>query len=251
MNGSATWNAMVHLSCFSLFRWILISCFRVALVSHFWSTQEVHCSTWGGGVAGFPHNFSSSIPLSLPLAHSLPLCYCWPHVMSLPRFYANIHLKYLITCVIWLHIQLLYKLIFPDFKCWYRAPYNPTLGTMLVSLWIRSSHIRCVRLACQLTSQQYCSLITNQHQPQPSEHSDCPQRVNKVWLMRASLQQSMSVSPSGTLFHKNTAITPQCTNNPTSKAINWIVQKHGSAQMWQLWLHKSWCMHESSSMKAE
>jgi len=31
--------------------------------------------------------------------------------------------------------------------------------------------IRCVRLACQPTSQQYCSLILNQHQPPATSQS--------------------------------------------------------------------------------
>jgi len=34
-----------------------------------------------------------------------------------------------------------------------------------------SAIIRCVRLACQPTSQQYCSLILNQHQPPATSQS--------------------------------------------------------------------------------
>ena len=34
-----------------------------------------------------------------------------------------------------------------------------------------SAIIRCVRLACQPTSQQYCSLILNQHQPPATRQS--------------------------------------------------------------------------------
>jgi len=48
------------------------------------------------------------------------------------------------------------------------------------NVWILVFNNRCVRLACQPTSQQHCSLILNQHrppittshQPQPSEHNE-------------------------------------------------------------------------------
>ena len=36
---------------------------------------------------------------------------------------------------------------------------------------VHENHIRCVRLACQPTSQQYCSLIPNQHQPPATSQS--------------------------------------------------------------------------------
>jgi len=48
------------------------------------------------------------------------------------------------------------------------------------NVWILVFNNRCVRLACEPTSQQHCSLILNQHrppattshQPQPSEHNE-------------------------------------------------------------------------------
>ena len=60
--------------------------------------------------------------------------------------------------------------------------------------------IRCVRLACQPTSQQYCSLILNQHQPPATSQSAVLFSHNKSALAISHSQANTTIAISADSF---------------------------------------------------
>ena len=61
-------------------------------------------------------------------------------------------------------------------------------------------YIRCVRLACQPTSQQYCSLILNQHQPSATSQSAILFSYNKSAPAISHSQANTAIAYSGKLY---------------------------------------------------
>ena len=51
--------------------------------------------------------------------------------------------------------------------------------------------IRSICLACQLTKQQYCSLVLNQHQPPATSHQSQPSEHNKSLFGFNSINQNI------------------------------------------------------------
>ena len=103
--------------------------------------------------------------------------YFWPSLLSLFFLTSNCHRterKLVIMTVLYLIDQTVLKNLETNNTILPINARNPFEN--VVCLLLKKN--RCVRLACQPTSQQYCSLILNHHQLPPSQQY-CPLITNQ------------------------------------------------------------------------